>query len=206
MEKRSEICDFFRLHAVCQIAAVAFMPALLPDVAERRGFQLFLHYHKSGHIAGFLHFTHCLMRHEQRIEERFLHIAHARHPCGDPVCSAKYSATAMQRLPCSTQKPRTFSSGEESVRLSLTIGCEKNVGLKSSPIPRFFANSAHFSKCFGSIALRSDIYCQAVFHAITSCFHTSFSETSFGYSRSSSGPCSGSHTCAKNGSTFARLP
>lgn len=40
---------------------------------------------------------------------------------GLPVSSAKYSAMAMQRLPCSTQKWRTVSSGDESVRPSLTM-------------------------------------------------------------------------------------
>lgn len=46
-------------------------------------------------------------------------------------------------------------------------------------------------------------------HALLSselCFYTSTSETSFGYSRSSSGSWSGFQTCAKKGSTLARFP
>ena len=40
---------------------------------------------------------------------------------GTPVSFAKYSDISMQRLPCSIQKRRTSSSGDERVRLSLSL-------------------------------------------------------------------------------------
>ena len=48
-----------------------------------------------------------------------------------------FSLMRIHALPCSTQYCRTVSSGDDSVRLSLTIGCAKKVGLKS--MPRFRA-------------------------------------------------------------------
>jgi hypothetical protein len=44
---------------------------------------------------------------------------------GMPVSSAKYSAIFKQAMLCFIQYLLTISSGEESVRPSYTIGCEK---------------------------------------------------------------------------------
>ena len=74
---------------------------------------------------------------------------------GEPSSAAIRPAMRRQRRPCYTQNARTASSGEESVRLSLTIGCEKYVGLKSMPKPCCFANATHGAKCSYSIASRS---------------------------------------------------
>ena len=58
-------------------------------------------------------------------------------------------------MPCRTQNARTFGSGLESVSPFAASGCEKNVGLKSRPMPRFFAQATHGAKCLGSILSRS---------------------------------------------------
>ena len=73
---------------------------------------------------------------------------------GVPSSLPKYSAILRHWMPCRIQKARTRGSSLASVRPSAS-GCEKNVGLKSMPRPRFFANSIHLRKCFGSILSRS---------------------------------------------------
>ena len=74
---------------------------------------------------------------------------------GTPVSFAKYSEISRHLLPCSIQNLRTSPQGDESVRLSRTMECEKNVGLKSIPIPLSLAKSTHALKCFGCSASRS---------------------------------------------------
>ena len=58
-------------------------------------------------------------------------------------------------MPCLIQKLRTFESGLESVSPSAAIGWEKNVGLKSSLTPVFFAHLTHGSKFFSLSLSRS---------------------------------------------------
>ena len=60
----------------------------------------------------------------------------------------------LQALPCSIQKRRVSSLGEESVSGS-HLGWEKKVGLKSQPRPRSLQKSTHFLKCLGSSLSRS---------------------------------------------------
>ena len=60
----------------------------------------------------------------------------------------------MLALPCSIQKRRVSSFGEESVSGS-HLGWEKNVGLKSAPMPRDLQYSTQRLKCFGSSLSRS---------------------------------------------------
>ena len=67
----------------------------------------------------------------------------------------KYSAILRHCMPCSIQNLRTFASGLESVSPSAARGCEKNVGLKSSFTPVFFAHFTHGSKFFSESLLRS---------------------------------------------------
>jgi hypothetical protein len=55
---------------------------------------------------------------------------------------------------CRIQNDRMALSGCESVKLS-AFGWEKQVGLKSSPIPSDFAQSIQPAKCSGPIASRS---------------------------------------------------
>jgi hypothetical protein len=71
-------------------------------------------------------------------------------------CSdAKNSAIFRQAMPCLTQNALVFGSGLESVRPSAALGWEKKVGLKSSLMPFFFAQSVHGLKCRGSSLSRS---------------------------------------------------
>jgi hypothetical protein len=50
---------------------------------------------------------------------------------------------------------RIAGSGWLSVMFCSLFGCEKQVGLKSSPSPRCFAQSTQRWKCSGLISLRS---------------------------------------------------
>ncbi len=54
-----------------------------------------------------------------------------------------------QAMPCSTQKRRMPSSRWASVKPSAALGWEKNVGLKSSPMPCCLAQSIQRWKCSG---------------------------------------------------------
>ena len=92
---------------------------------------------------------------------------------GRPACpssrpgSRRWSRTACRapspsRRRSGGRRPRAGSrtrgspaSGCESVKLSAAFGCEKHVGLKSSPIPSDFAQSIQPAKCSGPIASRS---------------------------------------------------
>ena len=53
------------------------------------------------------------------------------------------------------QNDRIPASGCESVALSAAFGCEKHVGLKSSPMPSDFAQPIQRAKCSGRISSRS---------------------------------------------------
>ena len=66
-----------------------------------------------------------------------------------------YSAIFRHWMPCFTQNARIFLSGLASVKPFLTFACEKNVGLKSSFTPVFFAHFTQGSNCSGPIWSRS---------------------------------------------------
>ena len=72
-----------------------------------------------------------------------------RAPCPSPRRSAgtrRRGGSRTRGSPC---------RGCASVKLSAAFGCEKSVGLKSSPIPSDFAQSIQPAKCSGPIASRS---------------------------------------------------
>src|SRR5512147_744866 len=72
---------------------------------------------------------------------------------GVPNSLPKYSPILRLAMQCSTQNLRISASRCASVNPSADLGCEKQVGLKSTPCPFALAQSFHAAKCRGSIAL-----------------------------------------------------
>ncbi|MNL57352.1 hypothetical protein D3C87_1809080 [compost metagenome] len=73
---------------------------------------------------------------------------------GVPSCLPKYSLTLRLAWQWAIQKSRTALSGWLSVSPSSLKRCEKQVGLKSRPMPAFLAHSTQLWKWWGSIASR----------------------------------------------------
>ena len=69
---------------------------------------------------------------------------------GVPRRRPKASPIWRQAMPCSIQKRRMPASRWARVKPSAALGCEKNVGLKSSPMPRSAAQSIHRCKMLGT--------------------------------------------------------